>query len=221
VIATGVSYRQLKAKGIEKLTGAGVYYGATLSEGDSIRDEDVFIVGGANSAGQAAMYFSRYAKKVTMIVRGGSLSSTMSQYLIDQIKLTDNIHILTNSEVIEVIGNNRLQKLIISRKDIQKNETLEASTLFIFIGAIPNTKWLGEEILVDNYGFVVSGIDLLEEKENMPYHLYFRPPYMLETSVPGIFVAGDVRHGSVKRVASSVGEGSMAIMYVHLYLNSV
>ena len=109
----------------------------------------------------------------------------------------------------------------ISRKDIQQNETVDTSTLFIFIGAIPNTKWLGEEILVDNYGFVVSGIDLLEEKENMPYHLYFRPPYMLETSVPGIFVAGDVRHGSVKRVASSVGEGSMAIMYVHLYLNSV
>ena len=104
---------------------------------------------------------------------------------------------------------------------IGKNETVDACTLFIFIGAIPNTKWLGEEILVDNYGFVVSGIDLLEEKENMPYHLYFRPPYMLETSVPGIFVAGDVRHGSVKRVASSVGEGSMAIMYVHLYLNSV
>lgn len=221
LIATGVSYRQLKAKGIERLSGAGVYYGATLSEGDSIKDEDVFIIGGANSAGQAAMYFSRYARKVTMIVRGDSLSSTMSQYLIDQISSTSNIQILTHSEVIEVQGKNRLQKLVISQRDSQKTETVDASTLFIFIGAIPNTKWLGEEIMVDSYGFVISGIDLLEEEDKIPHHLYFRSPHMLETSVPGIFVAGDVRHGSVKRVASSVGEGSMAIMYVHLYLNSV
>jgi thioredoxin reductase (NADPH) len=221
LIATGVSYRHLKAKGIEKLTGAGIYYGATMSEGESVRNEDIFIVGGANSAGQAAMYFSRFAKKITMVVRGESLSSSMSQYLIDQIKSTDNIHIITNSEVIEVQGTNRLEKLTISGKDSKKTETMNACALFIFIGAIPNTVWLGEEILLDDHGFIISGIDLLEEQEKIPFHLHFRPPYMLETSVPGIFVAGDVRHGSVKRVASSVGEGSMAVMYVHLYINSV
>lgn len=221
LIATGVSYRKLKAKGIDKLTGAGVYYGATMSEGESVRNEDVVIIGGANSAGQAAMYFSRFAKTVTMVVRGESLSSSMSQYLIDQIRLTPNIQVLTNSEVIEVQGSNRLEKLIISRKDSNKTEELEACSLFIFIGAIPNTGWLKEDLSLDEYGFIKSGIDLLGENEEIPYHLLFRPPYMLETSVPGIFVAGDVRHGSVKRVASSVGEGSMAVMYVHLYLNSV
>jgi thioredoxin reductase (NADPH) len=221
LIATGVAYRKLKTKGIEKLTGAGVYYGATLSEGESVRNEDVFIVGGANSAGQAAMYFSRFANSVTMVVRGESLSSSMSQYLIDQIKLSPNIQILTNSEVIEVQGSNRLEKLIISRKDKMKTEKREACALFIFIGAIPNTGWLKEDISLDEYGFIKSGIDLLNENEDIPYHLLFRPPYMLETSVPGIFVAGDVRHGSVKRVASSVGEGSMAVMYVHLYMNSI
>jgi thioredoxin reductase (NADPH) len=221
LIATGVSYRKLKTKGIEKLTGAGVYYGATMSEGESVRNEDVFIVGGANSAGQAAMYFSRFANSITMVVRGESLSSSMSQYLIDQIKMTPNIQILTNSEVTEVKGSDRLEKLIISMKDKNITEEREACAMFIFIGAIPNTEWLKKDILLDEYGFIKSGIDLLSENEDIPYHLLFRPPYMLETSVPGIFVAGDVRHGSVKRVASSVGEGSMAVMYVHLYMNSV
>jgi thioredoxin reductase (NADPH) len=221
LIATGVSYRQLKAKGIEKLTGAGVYYGATMSEGESVRNEDVVIVGGANSAGQAAMYFSRFANSITMVVRGESLSSSMSQYLIDQIKLTPNIQILTNSEITEVKGTNRLEKLILLRKDKNETEERDACALFIFIGAIPNTGWLKEDISLDEYGFIKSGIDLLGENEEIPYHLLFRPPYMLETSVPGIFVAGDVRHGSVKRVASSVGEGSMAVMYVHLYMSSV
>ena len=221
LIATGVSYRKLEAKGIHELTGAGIYYGAAMSEGESIRGEQVFIVGGANSAGQAAMYFSRYANTVTMVVRGESLSSSMSQYLIDQIKGTKNINLITNAEIIEAKGDTRLEKLIISLNNGATTKIYNACALFIFIGASPNTAWLGKSILLDQNGFILSGLDLLNNPEHTPFHLHFRPPFMLETSVPGVFVAGDVRHGSVKRVASSVGEGSMAVMYVHQYLNSV
>lgn len=219
LIATGVSYRQLEAKGIEKLTGAGVYYGAAMSEGESVKGKKVFIVGGANSAGQAAMYFSRFASTVTILVRGESLSSSMSKYLIDQIEATNNIQVWNYKEVKETIGINRLEKLVLLCGDTQKTETVEASALFIFIGAQPRTEWLGNLVARDEQGFILSGPDIPKNsKIGLPMD---RLPFLLETSLPGVFVAGDARFGSVKRVASAVGEGSMAVMYIHRYLSTV
>jgi thioredoxin reductase (NADPH) len=221
LIATGVSYRQIKAKGIERLTGAGVYYGYAMSEGESVMGREVFIVGGANSAGQAAMYLSQFAKMVTILIRGESLSSSMSKYLIDQIGATDNIRVWAKKEVKETIGTDRLEKLVIQCNDSQTTETVDASALFIFIGARPHTEWLGDIVARDEHGFILSGPDIPLKKripsDPSKHHL----PFLLETSLPGVFVAGDVRHGSVKRVASAVGEGSMAVMYIHRYLSSV
>ena len=216
LIATGVSYRQLRAEGIEKLTGAGVYYGAAMSEGESVRGTDVYIVGGANSAGQAAMYFSGFAENVTMLVRRESLSTAMSQYLIDQIGATDNIRVWTKAEIQEADGSERLERLVIVRERGETVETVEASALFIFIGAIPHTDWLGDAVARDPHGFILSGLEALTNGAAAPFEPLARDPFLLETSLPGVFVAGDVRHGSVKRVASAVGEGSMAVMYVHL-----
>jgi len=221
LIATGVSYRKLDAKGIEDLTGAGIYYGAAMSEGESVRDQDVSIVGGANSAGQAAMYFARFAKSVTLIVRGESISSTMSQYLIDQIGATPNIMIRPNTEILEALGSGRLDCLRIRHNDEQTEETIPATALFIFIGAMPHTDWLGDKIARDTHGFILSGPDIGRKDRLKFLATPDRNPFMLETSMPGVFVAGDARHGSVKRVASAVGEGSMAVMFVHQYLKTV
>jgi thioredoxin reductase (NADPH) len=221
LIASGVSYRQIDAKGIEELTGAGVYYGFAMSEGESLKDKVIFIVGGANSAGQAAMYFSRFAKTVTLLVRGDSLSSTMSKYLIDQIGSTDNIQVWTKKEVKEAVGTNRLKKIVMWCHDTQRTETVEASALFIFIGAQPRTEWLADTIACDEFGFILSGPDIPQRCRNHFNSPKDRIPFLLETSIPGIFVAGDARHGSVKRVASAVGEGSMAVMYIHRYLSAV
>jgi len=220
LIATGVSYRQIRAKGIEKLTGAGIYYGSAMSEGESVKGKDAFIVGGANSAGQAAMYFSRFAKRVVILVRGESLSSSMSNYLIDQIGATDNIEVWTYKEVKETIGTNRLEKLVLWCSDSQTNETVDASALFIFIGAQPRTEWLGNLVARDEHGFILAGPDIPRHSKIPSSSSRDRIPFLLETSLPGVFVAGDARHGSVKRVASAVGEGSMAVMYIHRYLNS-
>jgi thioredoxin reductase (NADPH) len=221
LIASGVSYRQLRARGIEGLTGAGVYYGAAMTEGESVRGSDVYIVGGANSAGQAAMYFSRFAASVTMLVRGESLSTSMSSYLVDQIGATDNIAVWTKAEVVEARGSGRLEQLVIARDGGAVTETVSATALFIFIGAVSRTDWLGELVARDEHGFILSGPDALGNGSLAHSGAQGRIPFSLETSVPGVFVAGDVRHGSVKRVASAVGEGSMAVMYVHRYLNSV
>ena len=221
IIATGVSYRKLEARGIEQLTGAGVYYGAAMTEGESIRDEDVYLVGGANSAGQAAMYFSRFAATVTLLVRGESLSSSMSSYLIDQIAGMDNIRVWTGTTVQEAAGNGRLEHLVIARGTDGTTETVPAAALFVFIGAVPRTGWLGDQIARDEHGFILSGLDALSNEPVEDYTQQNRTPFMLETNIPGVFVAGDVRHGSVKRVASAVGEGSMAVMYVHHYLSRV
>ena len=243
LIATGVSYRELEAKGVADLTGAGVYYGAAMGEGESVRDQDVYIVGGANSAGQAAMYFARFAATVTMVVRGPSLAASMSQYLIDQIGSTANIRVWTHSEVREAVGTDRLKHLVVTRDGGERSETVEAAALFVFIGAQPRTDWLGGVIARDAHGFVLSGTDATvasAANQDTPAPsrasgAVRRPsvrtmrrssvsmrapriPGLLETSVPGVFVAGDVRAGSVKRVASAVGEGSMAVMYVHRYL---
>jgi thioredoxin reductase (NADPH) len=218
LIATGVYYRYLTTPGIERLTGAGVYYGATMTEAKSCVDENVFLVGGANSAGQAAMYFSKYAKKVTMLVRGESLKSSMSKYLIDQIASTSNIEVRAKCQVLEALGDDRLSCLRLCGPEGE--ETVSASGLYIFIGAAPNTDWLPDKILRDANGFLLSGGDLKVDGKMIKSWNQPRDPYLLETSVPGIFVAGDVRHGSVKRVASAVGEGSISVQFIHQYLAS-
>ena len=213
LIAVGVYYRRLNTPGVERLTGAGVYYGAAMTEAQACKDENVFIVGGANSAGQAAMYFSKYAKKVTMLVRAESLKNSMSKYLIDQIAATSNIEVRTCCQVVEALGETRLSCLRLCGPEGE--ETVPASGLFIFIGAAPNTDWLPDTIMRDANGFLLSGPDLKVDGKMAKSWNQPREPYLLETSVPGIFVAGDVRHGSIKRVASAVGEGSISVQFIH------
>lgn len=214
LIATGVSYRKVDIPGAEEFTGSGLYYGAALAEAKSCKDEIVYIVGGANSAGQAAMFFSRYAGKVHMLVRADSLTRSMSKYLIDQIKATPNILVETCTEITSMSGNGHLETLTL--KTPEGEEQRPVSSVFIFIGAAPKTDWLPKEIAVDPKGFILAGPDL---KAQCPKSWKLdRDPYLLETSVPGIFVAGDVRYNSVKRCASAVGEGSIAIQFVHQYL---
>ncbi len=220
IIATGVSYRRLEAPGIERLTGAGVYYGAAMTEAISCQDEDVYIVGGANSAGQAAMYFARYARRVTMIVRAADLAAGMSHYLVEQIAGTPNIDVRTNASIAEAHGEVSLDALTIADAATGQSERVPASALFIFIGAQPRTDWLAGIVARDSRGFVLAGPDLPRDDNGRVIGWPVdRDPYLLETSVPGIFVAGDVRHASVKRVASGVGEGAIAVSFVHQYLS--
>ena len=223
LIATGVSYRKLgDVKGIDKLTGAGVYYGASMVEAISFKGEDVFMVGGANSAGQAAIHFSKYAKTVTLIVRGDSLSKNMSHYLIRQISETANIHVLLNSKVTEVQGENRLEFITITNTETGQMQTVPSSVLYIFIGAVPHTDVLVGLIERDANGFILTGQDLIQNGRERPRGWTLnRQPFLLETNVPGIFAAGDVRHGSTKRVATGVGEGSIAVQLIHQYLKRV
>jgi thioredoxin reductase (NADPH) len=216
LIATGVAWRRLNVPGVEQLTGAGVYYGAALTEARSCKDEEVFIVGGANSAGQAALAFSQYARRVVMLVRAASLESSMSKYLIDEIARESNIEVWNGSQVVEAVGNGRLQQLRVLRPDGE--QTLDASGLFIFIGAEPKTDWLPPSVLKDDRGFVFSGNDLKRCPQFPKQWQLGRDPYLLETSVPGLFAAGDVRHGSIKRAASAVGEGSIAVQFIHQYM---
>lgn len=216
LVAVGVCYRRIEAPGVDRLTGAGVYYGASLAEAKSCERERVYVVGGANSAGQAAMHFSRFAEQVTMLVRGDSLEKSMSKYLIDQIAGTSNITVETRSEIVEAMGEKRLEALKIRTPGGE--ETRPASSVFLFIGAAPQTEWLPQPILRDPKGFVVSGRDLRIDGQLPRIWKEDREPYLLETSMPGVFVAGDVRHGSVKRAASAVGEGSIAVQMMHQYL---
>ena len=214
LIATGVDYRRLKSGGLERLTGAGVYYGAALTEAMSCKDETVMIVGGANSAGQAAVHFSQYAEKAIMLVRADSLEKGMSQYLVQQILAMPNIEVRTCTEVIDACGDTHLEAVRLKTPTGEVEEP--ASGLFIFVGGEPKTDWLPAGVLRDAKGFVLSGPDLhMTDKFRWTLE---RSPYLLETSVPGIFVAGDVRFGSVKRVASAVGQGSIAVQFVHQYL---
>ncbi|MGH9616149.1 MAG: FAD-dependent oxidoreductase [Acidobacteriaceae bacterium] len=217
LIATGVDYRKLKNGGLERLTGAGVYYGAALTEAISCKDETVMIVGGANSAGQAAVHFARYSSKVILLVRADSLEKGMSRYLIDQIHKLPNVDVRTKTEVLDACGDSHLQAVRLKTPAGEVEES--ASALFIFVGGEPKTDWLPETVLRDGKGFVLSGPDL-HATDRFRWTLD-RPPYLLETSVPGIFVAGDVRFGSVKRVASAVGQGSIAVQFVHQYLENV
>ncbi len=219
LIATGVQWRKLDVPGMDNLTGAGVYYGAGSTEALSCRDDDVYIVGGANSAGQAALNFSRYARRVVMLVRGVSLAASMSQYLIDEIAGTPNIQVEFQTQVVEVHGQEHLEAITIECGQTNSRERVTASSLFIFIGAQPGTDWLDGVVERDARGFILTGSALIRDGKPPSGWTLPRDPGLLETSVPGIFAVGDVRHGSVKRVASGVGEGSIAIQFVHQYLS--
>ena len=221
LLATGVQWRRLDVPGIDRLVGAGVYYGGTLAEAFFCRNEDIYIVGGANSAGQAAVYFSRYARTVTMLVRGDSLDEGMSRYLIDQIQKTPKIRVRLRTTVVEAHGENRLEAITISDATKNQKEKAPTNALFIFIGALPHTDWLENVVKLDDHGFIITGPDLLRGEGNG--HVGWtlnRDPFWLESSQPGVFVAGDVRHGSVKRVAAGVGEGATAVQFIHQYLAS-
>ncbi len=218
ILATGVSYRQLNAPGVEEMTGRGVYYGSTLTEAAACVGQDVFIVGGANSAGQAAVYLSRHARTVTLLVRGKSLESSMSYYLIQQIAGIPSIKVRTCTDVVGAGGDDHLQQLTLRDNAAGTTETAGAQLLFIFIGAAPLTGWLDGVVARDPRGFVLAGPDLAAPGQRPAGWLPDRAPYHLETSVPGVFVAGDARAESAKRVASAVGEGAMAVMLVHRYL---
>ena len=221
LLATGVQWRKLDIPGMDRLQGAGVYYGGTSTEAISCRDEDVFIVGGANSAGQAAMFFSQYAKRVVMLVRGDSLAATMSQYLIEQVQATHNIHIEYRTRVLEVHGEDRLESVSIVCDLSGEVNRVPANSMFVFIGAEPCTSWLGGVVERNERGFILTGPDLLKSGKRPRGWTLERDPGLLETNIPGVFAVGDVRYGSVKRVASGVGEGSVAIQFVHQYLSNV
>jgi thioredoxin reductase (NADPH) len=220
VVATGVSYRDLDAMGCAELTGRGVYYGSAATEADDCRDRDVYIVGGANSAGQAALFFARVAKSVTLLVRGDSLERGMSYYLIQQLNSVENISVRLCTVVDEVFGQEHLDSLTLRHLPTGSTEQVETSHLFVFIGAQPRTEWLEAVLERDNRGFLLTGPDLLIDGARPRGWLLERDPWPLEASVPGVFVAGDVRSDSVKRVASAVGEGAMAVTLAHRFLGS-
>lgn len=217
VLTTGVSYRTLNVPGMERLSGAGVYYGAARTEARSCDEQDVYIVGGGNSAGQAAMYLATYARRVFIVIRGANLAASMSAYLIEQIRTTPNIELLPHSQIKEVCGQNHLEAVM-----VDVNGTVEerpARALFVFIGAKPSTEWICDQVLCDGKGFLLTGRDLMTDPRYAGIWKKDREPYLLETCVPGIFAAGDSRAGAMARVASAVGEGSMAIKFVHQYLD--
>jgi thioredoxin reductase (NADPH) len=216
LLAPGVQYRKLDVPGADRLTGRGIYYGAALVEAAACKNEDVYVVGGANSAGQAALHFSKYARSVAMLVRGPGLTATMSKYLIDEIARTSNIVVRPGTQVMEVCGEEHLEGLKLRAPEGELAE--KASSLFVFIGAAPRTDWLPGAVLRDDKGFLLAGPDLRVDGKLPATWKETREPFLLESSVPGVFVAGDVRHGSVKRVASAVGEGSIAVQFVHQYL---
>jgi thioredoxin reductase (NADPH) len=219
-VATGVSYRRLEGEGLDELTGRGVYYGVSASEASQCRGDDVYIVGAANSAGQAALSVSRFAERVVLVVRAGTLKETMSQYLVERITSAANIEVRYRSEVVAARGDGHLEALTLVDRDSGVTETVSSSWLFVFIGASPRTAWLGPDVARDDKGFVITGQDLLGPTHAHRWPLA-RAPFVLETSVPGVFAAGDVRLDSMKRVASAVGEGAMAVYLVHRYLATV
>lgn len=223
VVATGVSYRRLEAPGLDAFTGRGVYYGATASEASQCEGDEVYLVGSANSAGQAALNLARFAKRVVMLVRSGSLEASMSRYLIERIEHTPTIEVRFHSEVAAARGDGHLESLTLHDRETGETEDVDTSWLFVFIGASPRTDWLGPDVVRDGAGYIVTGVDLgapVFTDRLQPWSLD-RPPFALETSVPGVFAAGDARLDSMKRVASAVGEGAMAVHLVHRYLATV
>jgi thioredoxin reductase (NADPH) len=206
---------------LETFLGAGVFYGAAVTEARAMEGQEVYVVGGANSAGQAAMHLSKYASRVALLVRGGSLAASMSDYLIKEIEATSNIGVRLNTRVVDGGGKGRLEHLVLEDSTAGNTETVPATALFVLIGAEPRSGWLPEEVLRDEKGFVLTGQDLQHDGLPPPGWFPKRAPMPLETSVPGVFAVGDVRHGSVKRVASAVGEGSVAIQMVHGHLAEI
>lgn len=221
VITTGVDYRKLEVKGVENFTGAGIYYGAAMTEAAACKDKEVYIIGGGNSAGQGAVYLSKFAKSVYIIIRRDSLSYTMSAYLIQQIDNIPNITVLTDTEIVEATGNNCLEHLTLINVKTKETVTKEAAALYVFIGAKPYTDWIKLDIIKDEKGFIETGRELRRFDQFGKVWKMNRDPFLLETSCKGIFAAGDVRSGAMNRVASAVGEGSMAISFVHKYLAEV
>jgi thioredoxin reductase (NADPH) len=219
IVTTGVSYRRLGVPSLEALQGAGVLYGAAVTEAQGMKGQEVYVVGGGNSAGQAARHLSKHARHVTLLARGESLASGMSQYLIKELEAAENIQVRVNTQVVNGGGQGRLEYLVLEDCPTKRTETVPAAALFVLIGARPHTRWLPEEVIRDERGYVITGNDLLRDGSPPAGWPLERPPMLLETSVPGVFAAGDVRCGSVKRVASAVGEGSIAIQMVHKYLN--
>ena len=219
IISSGMSLRKLSVPGYERYEGAGVFYGAVLSEAATYRDRPVFVIGGANSAGQAAMLFSKYASQVTMVVRGDSLVLKMSQYLIEQIDATPNIDVLTNNQVVEVLGDDRVEKIRLKNTKTDEEIDHEAAAIFIFVGAVPHSDFVADLVAQNDRGFIYTGPDIaLAEDVTWPLE---RDPFALETNVPGVFAAGDIRHGAIRRVASAVGTGAVAVSLIHQYLDTV
>ena len=217
IITSGVEYRRLSADGLERLTGAGVYYGTSNIEANYHRDQPMFVVGGGNSAGQAALFLTRFTDSVTIVIRGDDLSQTMSQYLIDNLDANDSVSVRPGSQIVEARGDSHLTSVVIGERESEQTEEVEAGALFIFVGQRAHTDWLGDLVQTDDRGFVLAGNDLGPLKGwNVE-----RDPLPLETSVPGVFVAGDVRHGSIRRVAGATGEGATAIRFVHQHLASL
>jgi thioredoxin reductase (NADPH) len=221
LIASGLSWRRLEIPGIESLQEAGVYYGAAMTEAELCKGEDVYVVGGANSAGQAAVYFSRFAQTVTIVVRADSLAKGMSQYLIDQIGQIGNIRVETQSEVVEVHGNGHLEAVTIANRETEETRTVPTPALFIFIGAVPCTAWLRGKLPMDERGYLLTGSRLPKDGDRVRGWKEERDPFIFESAIPGVFAAGDTRHSSIKRVASAVGEGSITVQMVHQYLSKV
>ena len=220
VVATGVYYRRLEAEGVERLLGAGVFYGSSPSEAPLYRDSEVIVVGGANSAGQAALHLAEFARQVTMVVRSDSLAKAMSHYLVERIDAHPRIAVRTRSRVIAARGEDRLETVVVADDAREDEQELPADALFILIGGQPLTAGVEGWLRRDERGFLMTGPDLLEEGRPGRWWPLERDPFFLESSEPGVFVAGDVRHGSIKRVASAVGEGAMAIALIHRYLSS-
>ncbi|MEW6144159.1 MAG: FAD-dependent oxidoreductase [Thermodesulfobacteriota bacterium] len=219
IIASGVDYRRLDAERVNDYTGAGIYYGSCRTEAHACKGKDVYIVGGGNSAGQSAMYLSKFARNVFILIRGNSLTSSMSQYLIEQISRTGNISVLSRTRVVEVNGNGRLESIVIEDMESGERRTAETQSLFIFIGMRPITDWIKLDLIKNERGYIETGRDLFNYENFRSIWKLERSPYLLESSIPGIFAAGDVRSGAMNRVASAVGEGSMAIKFIHEYIN--
>jgi len=219
LVATGVSYRRLEAPGLAELTGRGVFYGASANDSASTTGDDVFVVGAANSAGQAALHLARYAKRVVLVVRGDALEKSMSKYLVQRINVAENIEVLLETEIVRGRGVDHLESLTIIDRGTGVETEMDASWLFAFIGAQPRTEWLGTSIERDERGFILTGAEVSAgPAKRWPLD---RAPMLLETSRPGVFAAGDARLASMKRVASAVGEGSIAVSLVHLYLETL